>query len=49
MGKKIAINPKTPSMSRNADVHLLYAYNIKEMMRRKYLRFHKGDVYDGEL
>lgn len=48
-GKKITIDAKTPSINRNTDINVLYSYDINDMMRRKYLKLSKDEVYDGTL
>jgi len=45
---KVPIDPMTPPLSRTVEVRLLYTYDIKDHLQRKWLRLKRGDTYDGE-
>lgn len=46
-GGKARVSPKTPVLSSNTEVRVLYTYDIMDKMKRQWLKLRSGDEYDG--
>ena len=44
---KSRVSKEAPELSATTDVRVLYTYDLSDRMKRPWLKFKKGDAYDG--
>lgn len=44
---KFKVHNSSPKLNMNIDVHVYYTYDINDKLKQQWLKYKKGDEYDG--